>query len=40
MYPTYISVSVTNVHLNTMAKHCDGKSVVPFEPKSLYKKEN
>lgn len=35
LYPTYVSISVTNVHLNTMAKHCYGKSVIPFQSKSL-----
>lgn len=38
--PTYIGVCVTDVHLNTMAEHCDRKRVVPFQSKCLHRQNS
>lgn len=37
--PTYICISVTDVHLDTVAKHRHRESVIPFQSQCLQKKD-
>lgn len=37
--PTYICISVTDVHLDTVAKHRHRESVIPFQSQCLPKKD-